>query len=107
MGFITDFIITIVRHSKWFREQLSINDIEFIFINSNLTTAMHFFEPPQLKYSYHILFLTEFIALFDSIDNLNELSLFFSYLDQNKSKINPFLISIIDKFASFKGLILY
>lgn len=84
-------------------EQLSINDIEFIFINSNLTTAMHFFEPPRLKYSYHILFLTEFIALFDSIDNLNELSLFFSYLDQNKSKINPFLISIIDKFASFKG----
>ncbi|EGY8943467.1 hypothetical protein JEG22_004147 [Salmonella enterica subsp. diarizonae serovar 60:r:z] len=84
-------------------EQLSINDIEFIFINSNLTTAMHFFEPPRLKYSYHILFLTEFIALFDSIDNLNELSLFFSYLDQNKSKINPFLISTIDKFASFKG----
>lgn len=84
-------------------EQLSINDIEFIFINSNLTTAMHFFEPPRLKYSYHILFLTEFIALFDSMDNLNELSLFFSYLDQNKSKINPFLISIIDKFASFKG----
>ncbi|MBE5222104.1 hypothetical protein IG608_11625 [Pectobacterium sp. A113-S21-F16] len=84
-------------------EQLSINDIEFIFINSNLTTAMHFFEPPRLKYSYHILFLTEFIALFDSIDNLNELSLFFSYLDQNKSKTNPFLISIIDKFASFKG----
>ncbi|MRT58395.1 hypothetical protein GJV11_19990 [Enterobacteriaceae bacterium RIT693] len=84
-------------------KQLSIDDIEFIFINSNLTTAMHFFEPPQLKYSYHILFLTEFIALFDSIDNLNELSLFFSYLDQNKSKINPFLISAIDKFASFKG----
>lgn len=84
-------------------EQLSINDIEFIFINSNLTTAMHFFEPPRLKYSYHILFLTEFIALFDSIDNLNELSLFFSYLDQNKSKISPFLISTIDKFASFKG----
>ncbi|WP_239477004.1 hypothetical protein [Salmonella enterica] len=84
-------------------EQLSINDIEFIFINSNLTTAMHFFEPPRLKYSYHILFRTEFIALFDSIDNLNELSLFFSYLEQNKSKINPFLISTIDKFASFKG----
>lgn len=84
-------------------KQLSIDDIEFIFINSNLTTAMHFFEPPQLKYSYHILFLTEFIALFDSIDNLNELSFFFSYLDQNKSKINPFLISTIDKFASFKG----
>ncbi|WP_455811267.1 hypothetical protein [Pseudomonas graminis] len=84
-------------------EQLSINDIEFIFIDSNLTTAMHFFEPPRLKYSYHILFLTEFISLFDSIDNLNELSLFFSYLDQNKSKINPFFISTIDKFASFKG----
>ncbi|EIO7467843.1 hypothetical protein ABL602_000950 [Salmonella enterica subsp. enterica] len=84
-------------------KQLSIDDIEFIFINSNLTTAMHFFEPPQLKYSYHILFLTEFIALFDSIDNLNELSLFFSYLDKNKSKINPLFISIIDKFASFKG----
>lgn len=31
-------------------KQLSIDDIEFIFINSNLTTAMHFFEPPQLKY---------------------------------------------------------
>ncbi|AKE12424.1 hypothetical protein [Serratia liquefaciens] len=84
-------------------KQLSIDDIEFIFINSNLTTAMHFFEPPQLKYSHRILFLTEFIALFDSIDNLNELSFFFSYLDQNKSKINPFLISTIDKFASFKG----
>ncbi|EAA0890473.1 hypothetical protein D7Y87_02530 [Salmonella enterica] len=84
-------------------KQLSIDDIEFIFINSNLTTAMHFFEPPQLKYSYHILFLTEFIALFDSIDNLNELSSFFSYLDQNKSKINSYFISIIDKFASFKG----
>ncbi|EAZ1018491.1 hypothetical protein BRP65_16595, partial [Salmonella enterica] len=84
-------------------KQLSIDDIEFIFINSNLTTAMHFFEPPQLKYSYHILFLTEFIALFDSIDNLNELSSFFSYLDQNKSKINSYFISVIDKFASFKG----
>lgn len=58
-------------------KQLSIDDIEFIFINSNLTTAMHFFEPPQLKYSHHIFFLTEFIALFDSIENLNELSLFF------------------------------
>ncbi|HDY8870338.1 TPA: hypothetical protein ACWML4_004320 [Klebsiella pneumoniae] len=84
-------------------KQLSIDDIEFIFINSNLTTAMHFFEPPQLKYSHHIFFLTEFIALFDSIENLNELSLFFSYLDKNKSKINPFFISVIDKFASFRS----
>ena len=64
---------------------------------------MHFFEPPQLKYSHHIFFLTEFIALFDSIENLNELSLFFSYLDKNKSKINPFFISVIDKFASFRS----
>ncbi|EDV2154525.1 hypothetical protein JR65_002681, partial [Salmonella enterica] len=43
-------------------KQLTIDDIEFIFINSHVTTAMHFFEPPQLKYNYHILFLTEFIA---------------------------------------------
>ncbi|WP_228350964.1 MULTISPECIES: hypothetical protein [Limnobaculum] len=80
----------------------TIDDIEFIFVSSNVSTSMYFFEPPELKCKHHIFSLTEFIALFDSINNIDELSSFLSYLEKYNKKISPFS-SVIDKFASFRG----
>lgn len=66
-------------------KQPTIDEMEFILISSHTSTVNVFFSPPKLRCKHTFLFLSEFISLFDSINDMKELSSFWCKSPQFKT----------------------
>jgi hypothetical protein len=54
------------------------------------------------KTTARILWLPDFVSIFDSLEDLTELDIFWSYLDSLQNTVAPGLIGITDLFATFR-----
>lgn len=79
--------------------KLSAENLHFIIVPTQAGTAVTFLDMP-LKPT-RLLFLADFITIFDSLTDLNELERYWSFVDAHQSSILGFS-GAVDMFAAFK-----
>lgn len=77
-----------------------VDDVRVILVLTLESAAHYFLEPPERP--ARLLPLADFITIFDSIKNLQELEDFWRFADLNQATLNPFSTSPADLYASFK-----
>jgi len=77
-------------------------EISFLVVLPNVSTAFQRIDIPE-NTNAHIMCLTDFVTVFDSLDDVNELDRFWAYVDTNKSMMRGFMLNgPADLFGSFR-----
>jgi len=79
---------------------LSAEELHIILVPTLAATAVGLLSRP--KKPLRLLPLTDFITIFDSLRNLEELQRYWAFCDGQRSALNPFSRGPVDLFASFK-----
>jgi len=77
------------------------DEITLIAVLPRVGTANGSIMPPKTK--ARILFLPDFISIFDSLSDLSELDRYWSYIDQNSTAFQRGFIGPADTFAAFRA----
>ena len=77
------------------------DEITIVAVIPQVSTANGAIPLPETK--ARVLFLSEFVTLFDSIEDISELRKFFVYLENSSNTIFPGFIGVIDRFAAFRA----
>lgn len=76
------------------------DDFQVIIVLTLGSVANAFLEVPERP--ARLLPLADFITIFDSIKDLDELEAFWSFADSNQGSLSPFSLAPADLYASFK-----
>lgn len=76
------------------------SDIKIIIVLAQGGTGPY--SVPILKSPARFMPLVDFISIFDSLKDLNELERFWSFVDDGKKTVSPFSQGLADMFASFR-----
>lgn len=75
------------------------NDFEVLYVVNVVSTTMRVHKLPEVGRYFSFV---DFIAIFDSIENIEEIDQFFKLLDEYADKISLPVYSLTDMFAFFK-----
>lgn len=78
----------------------SADELKIIIVLTQSSTAMNFIEAPQRP--VRLLPLADFVTIFDSLNNLEELDQYWKFEDSQRRSLGPFLGGAADIFASFR-----
>lgn len=78
----------------------SADEIRIIIVITQSSTSLGFINVP--KGPARLISLADFITIFDSLKDLNELEDFWEFVDGQKNSLSPFSNGAADLFASFK-----
>ncbi|WDP92321.1 MAG: hypothetical protein HUN04_22395 [Desulfobacter sp.] len=79
----------------------AVKDVRILAVAVSTSLDTRFHEPPKLELS-KIVFLNDFVTLFDSIKDFSELSRFWDYVDESKNLMLP-MSGLSDKLGSFRN----
>ena len=77
-----------------------VDDLRVVMVLTLGSVANAFVELPERP--ARLLPLADFITIFDSIKDLDELEAFWSFSDSNHASLSPFSLALADLYASFK-----
>lgn len=78
----------------------SADELRILIVVTQSSTALGTINVPERP--ARLLPLADFITIFDSLDDLAELELYWKYIDEQRASINSFSTGPADLFASFK-----
>ncbi|MBX6950171.1 hypothetical protein EX227_05610 [Providencia rettgeri] len=76
------------------------DEIQIIIVLTQDNTALGFIDAPQKP--TRLLPLTDFVTIFDSLDEPNELDQYWQFVDANRNRLSPLSSGAADLFGSFK-----
>lgn len=79
---------------------LSADELKILIVLTQSSTAMGVIMAPQRP--VHFLPLADFVTIFDSLNNLEELEQYWKFKDSQRCSLGPFLGGAADLFASFR-----
>ena len=80
-------------------DMVSREQIEILYVTGGAATAAAYYSPPK---SGIVFPFPEFISVFDSIENADELVKFLGFIKKHDRKMHSSVVSLVDKFATFK-----
>lgn len=80
-------------------DMVSREQIEILYVAGGASTAAGYYSPPK---SGIVFPFPEFISVFDSIENADELVKFLGFIKKHERKMHSSVVSLVDKFATFK-----
>lgn len=78
----------------------SVDELHIIMVITMAGTAPSFINMPERP--TRLLSLADFISIFDSLSDLDELDRYWKFIDDQNSSLNPLSGGAVDLFASFK-----
>lgn len=78
----------------------SADDITFLIVPTDVTTQMHML--PDVGKKARLIPLSDFVSVFDALNDVTELGNFFSYIDENRNLVWGPFAGFTDLFGSFR-----